>query len=210
MNNMEHIFLCLVIPYLLLLLFIRGKQSRAVWFAVIGMGMSLFSSYVTRFYMEYLQANPLQAMVEITPVCEEVMKAIPLVMWIFIARPKSDAILPAALFLAVGFATFENVCYMTANGADDIRYLLLRGFSAGAVHMLCGLAVGYGLTFVYKRRYLALIGTVAVIGACSVFHGIYNLLGTAEANIRLIGYALPMTMILLVIIGKKIIFFEKR
>lgn len=210
MNNLEHIFLCLVIPYLLLLLFIRGKQSRAVWFAVIGMGMSLFSSYVTRFYMEYLQADSLQAMVEITPVCEEVMKAIPLVMWIFIARPKSDEILPAALFLAVGFATFENVCYMTTNGTDDIRYLLLRGFSAGAVHILCGLAVGYGLTFVYKRMYLALIGTVAVIGACSVFHGIYNLLGTAEANIRLIGYALPMTLILLVTIGKKIIFLKKR
>lgn len=207
MNDLEHIFLCLVIPYLLLLLFIRGRQRRAVWFALIGMGMSLFSSYVTRFFMEYLHADLRQATVEITPVCEEVMKALPLVMWIFIARPKEDKILPAALFLAVGFATFENVCYMATNGTDDIRYWLLRGFSAGAVHMLCGLAVGYGLTFVYKRIYLTLIGTVAVVGACSVFHGIYNLLGTAKTNIRMISYVLPMTLILLIVIGKN--FFEK-
>lgn len=32
------------------------------------------------------------------------------------------------------FATFENVCYLTQNGAGQFVYLLIRGFGTGAMH----------------------------------------------------------------------------
>ena len=35
---------------------------------------------------------------------------------------------------AAGFATFENVCYLTANGAEHLTRLVIRGFGTGSLH----------------------------------------------------------------------------
>ena len=40
------------------------------------------------------------------------------------------------------FATFENVCYLTQNGAGQFVYLLIRGFGTGAMHIVCGSVYG--------------------------------------------------------------------
>lgn len=84
-----------------------------------------------------------------------------------------------AIAIAVGFATFENVCYLTENGAEDFHFLLIRGISAGALHILCGILTGFGISYVFRRRWLALTGAVGILGTCVGFHAIYNLLITA-------------------------------
>lgn len=33
-----------------------------------------------------------------------------------------------AIAIAAGFATFENACYLTENGAANFSFLLIRGF----------------------------------------------------------------------------------
>lgn len=198
MNDMENIFICLIAPCLLLFAFVERATRKHLSFVLIGMAMSLLSSYLNQFFMVCLDADVRMVSVEIAPICEEVGRSFPLVLWIFLTRPKKEEILPSSLFLAVGFATFENVCYLIQNGATNYQYLLLRGCSAGAVHILCGLALGYGLTWLFSRPWLAAIGTMAVIGGCSVFHGIYNLLCTADGWQKIIGYALPTSIIAMV------------
>ena len=90
-----------------------------------------------------------------------------------------------------------------------MTFLLMRGISAGAVHILCGLAEGGGLAYVFYRRWLAFMGIIAVLGACIVFHGIYNLLIISDGIWKNAGYLLPILLLLIsywvrrLVMGKK-------
>ena len=85
----------------------------------------MLSAYVSSFFMNYYGVDTIEASIEITPVCEEVMKLFPLLFYILIFEPQRSQIPRVAIAIAVGFATFENVCYLTENGAADFDLLLI-------------------------------------------------------------------------------------
>ena len=177
MTYIENIYLCLALPLLLSLFFIRGRSRRYALFLVIGMTVCLLSAYVSSFFMGYYGADGTTA----------------------------------AIALAAGFATFENVCYLTENGAADFRFLLIRGIAAGALHILCGVLSGFGVSQVFCRRWLAVTGTAGILGACTGFHAIYNLLITAEGGWRMAGYLFPSALLaVLAILSKKLDLFPRR
>ena len=139
MIYIENIFVCIEIPMLLSLFFTEHRQRVFTLFVVAGMAICLLAAYVSSFFMNYYQTNATTTMIEITPVCEEVMKLLPLLFYFLIFEPEKKQVTSAALALSVGFATFENACYLTENGASQFSFLLIRGISAGAVHILCGI-----------------------------------------------------------------------
>lgn len=141
------------------------------------------------------------AAIEIVPVCEEVMKLLPLLFYLLIFEPERKGIPGVAVAIAVGFATFENVCYLTENGAADFDILLVRGISAGALHILCGILLGFGMAYIFCRGFLKVTGTIGLLGASSAFHAIFNLLVSADGIWKWIGYLFPSVMIVLLIIG---------
>ena len=73
MTYIENIFLCLAIPLILSLFFTGGRARSFTLFIVAGMLCCLLSAYVSSFFMGYCGANARQAVVEITPVCEEII-----------------------------------------------------------------------------------------------------------------------------------------
>ena len=77
MTYIENIYLCLALPLLLSLFFIRGRSRRYALFLVIGMTVCLLSAYVSSFFMGYYGADGTTAAIEITPVCEEGMRPRP-------------------------------------------------------------------------------------------------------------------------------------
>ena len=202
MIYIENIFVCLAIPLALCMLFIGGRTRTFMLFMVAGMSVCLLSAYVNSFFMGYYGVDSTVAVVEITPVCEEVMKLLPLLFYVLIFEPKVRDLPEAAVALAVGFATFENVCYLTENGAENFMFLLIRGLSAGALHILCGILIGFGLSYVFRRRWLAFTGTMGLLGACIAFHAIYNLLISAEGAWQIAGYLSPSVLIALLFAGK--------
>ena len=133
MIYIENIFVCIAIPMLLSLFFTEHRQRVFTLFVVAGMAICLLAAYVSSFFMNYYQTNATTTMIEITPVCEEVMKLLPLLFYYLIFEPEKKQVTSAALALSVGFATFENACYLTENGASQFSFLLIRGISAGAV-----------------------------------------------------------------------------
>lgn len=104
------------------------------------------------------QADALAATVEIAPVVEEVMKLLPLVFYLLVFEPEAERIKPAAITAALSFATFENVCYLIQNGAGRFSFIF-PGLRDGAMHVLCGLIVGGGLTYAWQRTWLKIAGT---------------------------------------------------
>ena len=197
MTYIENIFICIAIPLVLSLFFIQGKARFYTAFIVIGIIVCLLSAYVSSFFMEHYHTNAMITAIEITPVCEEIMKLLPLLFYLLVFEPKQQDIIPAAIAIAVGFATFENVCYLTENGAESFFFMLTRGISAGALHILCGIALGYGLAYVYRKGLSAFTGTFGLLGACICFHAIYNLLISAtQKSWQHMGYFFPSAMIL--------------
>ena len=118
-----------------------------------------------------------------------ILAALAVVTWFFVfVVGLSSGILciPAAITVALSFATFENVCYLIQNGADRFSFIFFRGFGTGAMHVLCGLIVGGGLTYTWRRTWLKVVGTCGLLGAAITLHAIYNLL---------IAYALPVLLV---------------
>ena len=195
MTYIENIFICLAIPLILSLFFTKGRARSFTLFLTVGMGVCLLGAYVSSFFMGYYGVDTTVAAIEITPVCEEVMKLLPLLFYFLIFEPEPKELPSAAIAIAVGFATFENVCYLTENGAEDFTLLLIRGISAGAIHILCGILTGFGISYVFRRRWLAMTGTAGILGACTGFHAIYNLLITADSPWNMTGYLFPPLLI---------------
>ncbi len=202
MAHIENIFICITVPLLISLFFIKGKQRSFTMFICIGMSICMASAYVNSFFMTMYGADAVSTAIQIAPVCEEIMKLLPLLFFISIFEPRPGEIIPAAIAIAAGFATFENVCYLSENGAGDIALLLVRGVSAGALHILCGIAMGYGIAYVFKQHWLAAAGTLGILGANIVFHAIYNLLVTSDSAWQEVGYIFPSLLILCIFVLK--------
>ena len=84
----ENIFLCLAVPLILSLLFRKGRQQTFTVFVILGMGSCLLSAYVSSFFAGSYGADTAVAVMEITPVCEEVVKFLPLLFLTFPAQNK--------------------------------------------------------------------------------------------------------------------------
>lgn len=151
--------------------------------------------YILVGVLSFLLGSCVATAIEIAPVCEEILKLLPLLLYFLIFEPDSHKLTPAAIGIAVGFATFENVCYLTENGAGSFVFLLIRGMSAGALHLVCGILTGLALAYVFRRPWLTCTGTVGILGVCMVLHGIYNLLITADGFWQMVGYFFPSAII---------------
>ena len=123
------------------------------------------------------------------------MKLLPLLFYLLIFEPKAEKIGAAVLIVAAGFATFENICYLTQNGAAQLSFLLIRGFGTGAMHIVCGALVGLGLAYVWQRGWLRIAGTAGLLCAAITFHATYNLLIAYGGTVQYVAYALPILTI---------------
>lgn len=188
------------------LFFIKGAARRYSFFVVAGMLICMLSAYVNSFFMSSYGADEMIAAIEITPVCEELMKLMPLLFYFLAFEPEPAQLTPAAIALGSGFATFENACYMTANGADDIMFLLIRGMSAGALHILSGIIIGFGLSYVFRQSWLMVTGTMGLYGVCVTLHALYNLMITDESSVwNAVGYTFPAAIIIILFILKTVL-----
>lgn len=205
MTYIENIFVCIAAPLLVSALCMGRRQLRFFLFTLAGMGVCLLSAYINTFFTAVYGASWLQATVEIAPVVEEILKLLPLLFYMLVFEPEAELIPPTILIIAAGFATFENICYLVQNGADDLGFLLVRGFGTGAMHILCGAIIGYGLAYVWRRTWLKFAGTFGLLGVSISFHGIYNLLIAYGGWVQYLAYLLPTGIVLLGILAGKLL-----
>lgn len=129
---------------------------------------------------------------------EEILKLFPLLFYLMVFEPRIEDAAGSMLMIAAGFATFENVCYLTANGAANMLHLLIRGFATGAMHVVCGAIVSVGLFYLWDRLWLRAVGTIGLLALAVTYHGIFNILVSQTGIAARIGYVIPLlTAILL-------------
>ena len=189
----ENIFICIVVPLLVSLLFIRKNVRHFVIFLMLGMAACLLSAYISAFLGSVKAASPEETSVFISPVVEEIMKLIPIVLFLLVFEPDEENLALSAVAIGIGFATFENCCFILSDSAASLPYMLIRGFSVGVMHLVCIVTVGYGLAFSQREGLIRTSVSVGLLAFASTFHGLYNLLVSKPGLPSYIGFVLPIT-----------------
>ncbi len=197
MNYIENVFVCLAAPLLIAAICLKDKGRRTMIFLIAGMTACLLSSYVSTFLASIDHVSVMTASVEIAPMVEEIMKFLPFLFYILVFEPKREELTDGVLMISVGFATFENACYLTTNGADKILFLLIRGFGTGAMHVVAGFLIAIGFMYLWDRVWLRAAGTAGLLSVAMTYHGIYNILVAQPGKVAYIGYFIPMITVIL-------------
>ena len=203
MNYIENIFICLAAPLLIAVICAKGKGKRIMLFLLSGMAACLLSSYISTFIAAVQGAGLLSASLEISPLVEETLKLFPLLFYLLIFEPRKEDVADSCLMTAIGFATFENVCYLMQNGADRILYLLIRGFGTGTMHVVCAFIMLAGILRLWNRQWLRAAGTVGLLAAAITYHGVYNILVSQTGTLALIGYMIPLFTTIMTLLFQK-------
>ena len=122
------------------------------------------------------------------------MKGLPLLFYLMVFEPEKRSAVNGTLLTAVGFATFENVCFLTNYGTSNLLRLLIRGFGTGAMHVGCGVVVAAGLFILWGRAMPQMVGTFALLCCVITFHAIFNIFADQTGIIFWIGTAFPLLL----------------
>lgn len=187
------------------MMFTKSRFWSFALFMLLGMAAYLISAYVSNVFMVYYGTTETIANIEISPVFEEITKLLPVLFFLLIFRPDLEEAAPAAVTVAIGFAVLESARYVVENRGEDIVFLLISGIASAALHILCGMLVGFGISYVFRHRWLMLTGTVGLLGACIGLHAIYDLLILADGGWRIAGYGFSLVLIAFLLSAKSLL-----
>lgn len=188
----ENIFLCIAVPLVISMLFIKGNTPRFIGSFIVGMGMCLIAAYISGFISYAGEIGDDNTAVYISPVIEEVMKFLPLFFYLAVFLPEDKHLLTVAVGIGAGFATLENSCYILSGGAENIGYILIRGMAVGVMHIVSVFVLAFAVVLVRKYKLLTFAGTLGALSFAVTFHGLYNLLVSGNGVFAAVGYALPL------------------
>lgn len=188
----ENILICIAVPLIISLLFVRGSARCFTASFLAGMGVCLLAAYISGFINIASGMGAENTAVFISPIIEELMKLMPILFFLFMFEPKDKTLLIVAIGICAGFATFENCCYILSSGAESLPYILIRGMAVGVMHVVSGLAVTFGLVAARRFKVLSLPGITGALALSMIFHALYNLLVSEPGIFSAVGYALPL------------------
>ena len=210
MNYIENVYICIAAPIVIAVLCTRENRRMSMSFVLAGMTACLLSSYISTFVASVVGVDLSVASVTISPVVEEIMKLAPVLFYILVFEPPMGKAAGTTLMIAVGFATFENVCYLTQNGAASVTNLLIRGFGTGTMHVICGVIIAIGLVNLWDKIWLRVAGTLGLLAVAINYHAVFNILVSQEGAASDIGLLIPIVSTALWLIFRDRIFPGRR
>ena len=128
--------------------------------------------------------------VVVTPMTEEILKALPILYYALFISDKKEKLFTASMATGIGFAVLENAYYLLNYPDFTMLSAVIRAFGAGLMHGMCTLLVGVGISFVKKKSKLFAVGTFGLLSTAIVYHGIYNIL--IQSDYSIVGALLPI------------------
>jgi RsiW-degrading membrane proteinase PrsW (M82 family) len=185
------LFISLFFPLLLMMLLVEKKARLPIVFVMVGIFTSVFASEVNGVLLKMLNWTLYDATITIAPVTEELLKAFPILFYAVVFSDKKEKLFTASMATGIGFAILENAYYLIVNHETfSVVSALIRGFGTGLMHGMCTLLVGFGISFIRKRRKLFAVGTFALLAVAITYHSIFNML--VQSRYSVVGALLPM------------------
>ena len=192
MENLIYIlFICITIPLILMACLIEKKPRRIVIFFIIGICAAVFASEVNGILTYLMPLNIFDFTIRVTPVTEEIIKAIPILFYAKEISNKKETLITVSLAVGIGFAIMENTYILTQNiEYISILWAAMRGFGTGIMHGMCTFLVGTGFSFANKNKKIFIVGTFALLSLAITYHSVFNML--VQSDLKYLGAALPV------------------
>lgn len=187
----ENILLCIAIPLFVALLFVKGDVRRFAGAFLLGMGVCLAAAYISGFFNMVTGMGENDTAVFLAPVVEELMKLLPLLLFMILLELEERSLTMLAVAIGAGFATFENCCYILTYGAESLTYIMIRGIAVGVMHVVSILAMCVWLNAAKRLKAFTFPAVVGGVSLAMIFHALYNLLVSEPGVSSMIGYLLP-------------------
>lgn len=192
MDNLIYIlFVAVSVPIMLMAGLIEKKARQPIIFVLIGIFTSVFAAEVNSLLSGLLPMSNYEVTIIVTPITEEILKAISILIFATALSAKKEALFTASMAVGIGFAVLENAYYMLNYPTFNMVDAIVRAFGAGLMHGMCTLLVGVGISFVRKKSKLFVVGTFALLSTAITYHGIYNML--IQSDYQVIGFLLPIS-----------------
>ena len=192
MDNLIYIlFVSVFVPILLMAFLIEQRARQPIIFVLIGIFVSVFAAELNGLLRDLLPMTPYEITTVVTPITEEILKAIPIVVYATVIGAKKESLFTASMAVGIGFAVLENAYYLLNDASFNMFDAIIRAFGAGLMHGMCTLLVGVGISFVKKRNKIFAVGTFALLSTAITYHGIYNML--VQSSFEAVGFILPIS-----------------
>ena len=191
MVSIEYIlFICIVAPLFLMFLIISGRPKLLLGFMIIGIVACLFASELNALLLPVFNNDMSYMTSVITPITEEIIKALPILFYAKVFSDNRRTVMVISIALGIGFGMFENTVILVQNIENvTILWAVIRGFATALMHGICTLSVGFGISFINKRKKLFYSGIFALLTFAAIYHGIFNML---QMEYKYIGAFLPI------------------
>lgn len=189
-NIIYMLFVSISIPMLLMALLVEKKARLPVVFMLIGIVVSVFAAEVNAVLSKVLSMDLYSITVIVTPVSEELLKALPVLYYALVISDKRERLFTASMAIGIGFAVLENAYYLVNYADFNMLGAVIRASGVGLMHGMCTLLVGVGISFVKKKRKLFAVGTFGLLSTAIVYHGVYNIL--IQSQYSIVGALLPI------------------
>lgn len=185
------LFISIFFPLFLMMLLVEEKARLPIIFVMVGIFVSVFVSEVNGVLLTMLNMTKYDATITLAPITEELLKAFPILFYAIAISDKKEKLFTASMATGIGFAILENAYYLIVNYETfSLLSALIRGFGTGLMHGMCTLLVGFGISFIRKRRKLFAVGTFALLSTAITYHSIFNML--IQSKYPIFGALLPI------------------
>ena len=184
------LFVSVFVPILLMAGLIEKRARQPITFVLIGIFISVFAAEVNGLLRNLLPMSTFEITIIVTPISEEILKAVPILVYATVLEAKKEKLFTAAMAVGIGFAVLENAFYLLNDASFNMIDAVIRAFGAGLMHGMCTLLVGVGISFAKKRSKIFVVGTFALLSTAITYHGIYNML--VQSRFEVVGFLLPM------------------
>ncbi len=185
--------ICISAPLILMAALADAKSRRLLGFMILGIYIAVLASEINAL-LSFAFADPMDHFhitITITPVNEEILKALPLLFTAIVFCDDRELLFQRAMSIGLGFAIMENTFILIKNVESvSLLWAMIRGFSSGLMHALCTIGIGFGISMIKRRRKLFVCSTFAWLMAAITYHSLYNML--VQSDHWYVGVAIPV------------------
>ena len=184
--------ICISAPLILMAILADAKSRRLLGFMILGICLTVLASEINSLISSALadSMDYFHITITITPVCEEILKALPLLFTAIVFDDNREVLFQRAMSIGIGFAILENTFILIKNAESvSLLWAMIRGFSSGLMHVLCTISIGIGISMIKRRKKLFVCSTFAWLMLATVYHSMYNML--VQSDYWYVGVAIP-------------------
>ena len=193
-NNELIIYLCIALPMIPVVFAMRDKYSqRFLAFVIAGLTVCLFSAEVNTLLVNFFKMDELAYSTTISPINEEILKAIPLILFTILFAEKKDEVLPLAFAIGIGFSILESInVYCNNMETLTVSWALIRGIGAALMHSACTAMIAFGISYVFNYKKSFLQGIIGLFASAILYHATFN--AFVQSKYSIIALLMPLLL----------------